>query len=96
LGELEEVLVVVVGRIGGGITRKISQEREMGQTCLWMFFLIYCLTFSFLFLFNVRLRLVLGFLAISPSSESLHHMSRSPSGWCEPSALGPSSTLLIV
>jgi len=37
----------------------------------------------------VGLRLALGFLAISPSSESPHHMSRSPSGRCEPSALIP-------
>jgi len=54
---------------------------------LWVFFLIYCLTFSFLL--NVGLRLALGFLTISLSSESPHHMSQSPSGRCEPSALIP-------
>jgi len=69
-----------------GITGEISQEGEMGQTYihkgmtppltqnlkaigLWVIFFIYCLTF--LFLFNVGLRLTLGFLTISPSSESL-------------------------
>jgi len=34
-------------------------------------------------------RLTLGFPTISSSSESPHHMSRLPSGRCEPSALIP-------
>jgi len=99
-------LVVVVGRIRGGIIGEISQEGEMSPTYkgmtlpltqnlkavgLWVLFLIYCLIFSFLLL-----RLALGFLTISPLSKSPHHMSRSPSGRCEPSTLNLSSTLPIV
>jgi len=64
-----------------GMTPLLTQKlKAIG---LWVFFLIYFLTFSFLL--NVGLRLALGFLTISPSSESPHHMSRSPSGQCEPS-----------
>ena len=50
---------------------------------LWVFFLIYCSTFSFLP--NVRLRLILEYLTISPSSESpsstLIHSPSSGSNW---------------
>ena len=45
-----------------GMTPPLTQNLK--AVGLWVFFLIYCLTFSFLF--NVGLRLTLGFLTISP------------------------------
>ena len=46
---------------------------------LWVFFLIYCSTFSFLH--NVWLKLTLGYLIISPSSESPFHIGTLPLEW---------------
>ena len=83
-------------RNGSNIHKRMTPPltQNLKAVDLWVFFLIYCLTFSFLF--NVGLRLTLEFLTISPSSESPHHRNRLPSGRCEPSALSPSSTLSIV
>ena len=80
---------LVLGKFEGE-NRKDKQEWEQDQTYkgmtppsiqnlkalgLWVFFLICCSTFSFLS--NVGLRLTLGYLTISPSSESLSPSSRS-------------------
>jgi len=43
---------------------------------LWVFFLVCCSTFSLLL--NVGLRLTLGYLTISPSSESPFHIGTLP------------------
>jgi len=82
---------LIVGKIRGGNTGEISNNencatphkgmippstQNLKALGLWVFFLICCLTISFLL--NVGLRLTLGYLTISPSSESPFHIGTLP------------------